>query len=151
MNATPSIRPASVAEVDALLPLIAEYQRFYGADPDDARNRGFFGRFVAPSDAGVLLGAWNGDEAVGFSCVYWTYSSVSAADVALLNDLLVSSTNRSQGVGEMLINAAADAARARGCARLEWRTAPDNARAQRLYDRLGATKGEWLEYTMALS
>ena len=150
MAPDPIVRPATVADLDALLPLIAEYQRFYGADPDDGRNREFFRRFLVPSDDGVLLGAWDGDVAVGFACVYWTYSSVSAADVALLNDLLVSSTNRSQGVGERLVLAVAEAAREHGCVRLEWRTAPDNERAQRLYDRLDTAKSEWLEYSITL-
>ena len=35
------------------------YQRFYEVDEiDDERNRAFFGRFLAPSDDGMLLGAW---------------------------------------------------------------------------------------------
>jgi GNAT superfamily N-acetyltransferase len=150
MTTALTIRPATAEDLDALLPLIAEYQRFYGARPDAASNRAFFARFLAPSDAGVLLGAWEASEPTGFTCLYWTSSSVSAVDVALMNDLLVSPTHRSRGVGEQLIAAAADAARSRGCVRLEWRTAPDNARAQRLYDRLDATRSEWLQYSIRL-
>jgi ribosomal protein S18 acetylase RimI-like enzyme len=146
-----TVRPATSADLDDLLPLFAEYQRCYGADPVDARNRAFFARFLAPSDAGLLLGAWDdGGAAVGFACVYWTHSSVSAVDVAQLNDLLVRATSRSRGVGQRLIEAAAQAAAERGHPRLVWQTAPDNERAQRLYDRLPATKSLWLEYALPL-
>jgi RimJ/RimL family protein N-acetyltransferase len=29
-----------------------------------------------------------------------------------------------------------------------WQTAKDNARAQRLYERLGATRTEWIDYSL---
>ena len=31
---------------------------------------------------------------------------------------------------------------------LAWQTARDNARAQRVYDRVGATRSEWLDYSL---
>jgi GNAT superfamily N-acetyltransferase len=144
------VHAATSAELEHLLPLVAEYQRFYGAVPDDARNRAFFGRFLDPSEAGLLLGAWDGAAAVGFACLYWTYSSVSAVEVALLNDLLVAGGSRSRGVGRALLDAAARHASARGCRRLVWQTAPDNERARRLYDQLPATTTSWLEYSLPL-
>ncbi len=50
--------------MDALLPLIAAYQRFYEVEEiDDERNRAFFSRFIAPSDDGMLLGAWRDERA----------------------------------------------------------------------------------------
>ena len=45
----------------------------------------------------------------------------------------------------------AEAGRARGCAQLEWQTAPDNHTAQRLYDSTGATKSPWLTYELPLT
>ena len=42
------------ADFDALLALVADYQRFYaGTARDDAHNAAFFGRFVAPSERGM--------------------------------------------------------------------------------------------------
>ncbi len=41
-----------------------------------------------------------------------------------------------------------DAARDHGAARLVWQTAPDNHRAQRLYDRTGAARSTWLTYEL---
>src|SRR5947208_9666856 len=117
------VRPLRAEELDAALPLIAGYQRFYEAEPDDERNRRFFARFLEPSEDGLVLGAWVGDELVGFACLYWTFSSTRAAEVALMNDLFVAEGTRGKGVGLALIDAAAEASRARGMAHLEWLTA----------------------------
>jgi GNAT superfamily N-acetyltransferase len=146
-----TVRPLRPDELEQALPLIAGYQRFYLAEPDDERNRGFFRRFCAPSDEGLLLGAWDGDALVGFATIYWTHSSTVAADIALMNDLFVLPEQRGTGVGRALIDACAAAAKDRGCEHLEWYTALDNAVAQRLYDRTGAERSGWYAYELPLS
>ena len=146
-----TVSPALDEDLPALLPLFAGYQRFYGAEPDDARNRSFFARFAAPSEDGVLLAARGEDGApLGFATVYWTFSSTSAREAALMNDLFVVEQARGSGVGRALIDAAARASRERGLGVLSWMTAPDNTTAQRLYDATGATSSPWLEYELEL-
>ena len=136
--------------LEAVLPLIAAYQRFYGvAAPDDARNREFFSRFC-DGEAGIQLQAREGDDVVGFATVYWTQDSIAAEDVAVLYDLFVDAGSRGLGVGRALIEAAAAAARERGLSTLAWTTATDNHTAQRLYDGLGAERSSWLEYELRL-
>ena len=147
-----SISAALDEDLVALLPLLAGYQLHYGAEPDDVRNRAFFARFVAPSDDGLLLAAWDvhTDEPVGFATLFWTFSSVRAREVALMNDLFVVEDARGRGVGRALVDAAREATRRRGLHVLSWMTSPDNATAQRLYDRLGATRSSWLEYALEI-
>jgi len=141
------VSPATEAELDALLPLFAGYQRFYENDaPDDERNRAFFARFLHPSDLGLLLVARDGDAVVGFANLYWTHSSVSAEDRALMNDLFVAETARSGGVGRALIETSRKAARERGLRRMTWATALDNRTAQALYEKTGAERSAWFEY-----
>ena len=72
------VRPIRSEEMDELLPLIAGYQRFYRAEPDEERNRTFFSRFIDPSEDGLLLGAWVNGEVVGFATLYWSHSSARA-------------------------------------------------------------------------
>jgi GNAT superfamily N-acetyltransferase len=137
--------------MDDLLPLIAAYQRFYEAEEiDDERNRAFFSRFIAPSDDGMLLGAWRDGELLGYACLYWSFTSTVPAETVLMNDLYVAPETRGQGVGRALIEASAAVARKRGAQRLEWMTAPDNETAQRLYDSTGAERSEWVEYELGL-
>jgi ribosomal protein S18 acetylase RimI-like enzyme len=143
------IRIAPVAEVEfeQVLPLIAEYQIFYKAEPDQDRNRSYFRRFLGPSEHGTLLGAWDGNEMVGFTCLYFTGSSISAKDVVLLSDLLVRNSHRGRRIGAALIQAALGVARERGAAHVEWLTAIDNRRAQRLYESIdGVERTAWFGY-----
>jgi GNAT superfamily N-acetyltransferase len=143
------ISPVTTDELPAILPLIAQYQVFYEAEPDERRNRAYFAGFLAPSERGLLLAAWDGDVPVGFTCLYFTGSSTQARDVVLLSDLLVVPSHRGRRVGAALIDAAFDVARARGAAHVEWLTAIDNRRAQRLYERIpGAERSAWFGYEM---
>jgi ribosomal protein S18 acetylase RimI-like enzyme len=101
----------------------------------------------------MLIGAY--DEAAaapaGYACLYWTYSSVSATDVVLMNDLYVRPEQRGAGVGEALIAATVEIAGERGASHVRWYTEPDNHRAQRLYDRTGAQRSSWLEYEIEIA
>jgi GNAT superfamily N-acetyltransferase len=144
------VRPIRLQEMEELLPLVAGYQRFYGAEPDVDRNRRFFSRFLHPSDEGLLLGAWVDGDLGGFVTLYWFFSSTKAADSVMMNDLFVREDVRGAGIGRALIQSALDEARRRGAAHLEWFTAPDNLTAQRLYDSVpGASRSTWLAYEIA--
>ena len=46
---------------------------------------------------------------------------------------------------------AADEARRHGALSLGWQTAKDNARAQKVYERVGAERSEWLDYSLELA
>jgi GNAT superfamily N-acetyltransferase len=137
-------------EFETLLPLIAAYQRFYEVDDVDAdRNRFFFRRFLAPSEDGLLLAARDESGVIlGYTCLYWHFSSLQALETVLMNDLFVAPEARGRGVGRALIEAAAEVARERGAAWVEWSTAPDNHTAQRLYDSLTEEKSTWLSYEL---
>lgn len=151
MDAPVRVEPVTEAQLGTLLPLIAAYQRFYGVDEiDEERNRAFFARFLAPSEDGMLLGAWRGDELVGYACLYWHFTSLVPAETVLMNDLYVVESSRGEGVGRALIEASAAAGRERGAHHMEWATEPDNEAAQRLYDSTGAERSEWIEYDLPL-
>jgi GNAT superfamily N-acetyltransferase len=143
------IAPIAASEYGELLPLIAAYQRFYGVEEiDEERNDRFFRRFIAPSDAGLLLGARSAGGLVGYACLYWHYSSTKARETVLMNDLFVAPEARGGGVGRALIEASLEVARERGAASLEWQTAPDNRTAQRFYDATGAGRSTWISYEL---
>ena len=149
----PELRVEPIAEdqFETLLPMIAAYQRFYEVEEiDEERNRAFFSRFLAPSEDGVLLGAWHHGEMVGYTCLYWSFTSLVPAETVLLNDLFVDPDARGEGVGRALIEASAAVGRERRAQRLEWMTQTTNKTAQRLYDKTGAERNEWIEYELLL-
>lgn len=144
------IEPATRDNFDDLLDLIAGYQEFYRVtNIDRDRNRKFFSRFLSSRDEGRQFIAYLGDRPVGFTTLYFPYSSTRAAAFALMNDLYVNSAARGQGVGKALIEKASQVAAESGYESLSWMTAQDNATAQRLYDRFEVGKSAWFEYSLA--
>jgi GNAT superfamily N-acetyltransferase len=150
MAAGVEVSPVREEEFETLLPLISAYQGFYEVeDIETDRNRFFFRRFLAPSEDGLLLAARDESGVIlGYACLYWFFSSLQAVETVLMNDLFVAPEARGRGVGRALIEAAAEVARDRGAAWVEWSTAPDNHTAQRLYDALTDDKSTWLSYEL---
>ena len=68
-----------------------------------------------------------------------------------MNDLFVAERARGGGFADLLVLECVDQCRRRGARALEWETALDNARAQAVYDRLGATRERWLSYSIEIS
>lgn len=149
------MRIAAVGEDDLadLLPFMRGYCAFYGTAPgDDALERLARACLADPVATGTQLLARDGDgTAIGFATVFWTWSSTRAAPIALMNDLYVAPEGRGSGVGRALIDACAALAAERGVTWLEWETAPDNHRAQRVYDATPADRSEWVAYDWDLA
>ena len=103
------IEPISPEQMQTLLPMIGAYQRFYEVEEiDEERNRAFFSRFLAPSEDGMLLGAWRTEQLVGYACLYWHFTSLVPAETVLMNDLYVAEGRRGAGIGRALIEAGAE-------------------------------------------
>ncbi len=133
-----------------LLPLVRGYLDFYGSAPSDAAVLALSRALLAdPEREGVqLIGRDGAGAPAGFATVYWSWSTTRAARVAIMNDLFVAPAARGGGLAEALIAACRARARERGAATLEWQTAPDNVRAQAVYDRVGATRSQWVDYSL---
>jgi GNAT superfamily N-acetyltransferase len=76
-------------------------------------------------------------------------SSFRARPMLFLEDLAVSETVRSRGVGAALMSALAREGVARGALRMEWAVLDWNVDAMRFYRRLGAgPRQDWVQYTL---
>jgi GNAT superfamily N-acetyltransferase len=142
------------ADLPELLPLLRGYCDFYEVDPSDEALLALSRELIAsPQLDGVqLIARDEGGRAVGFATVFWTWSTLSASRIAVMNDLFVSSDARGGGAADALIAACAERARERGATSLEWQTARDNARARRVYDRIGGRADDrWVDYSLPLS
>jgi GNAT superfamily N-acetyltransferase len=128
------------------------YCEFYGASPPDDGLLEMARSLIACPDADglLLVSEGNGGEVVGFAAVGWKWSSLRAARVAVLEDLFVDPGARGAGRADALIAACAERTRELGAPALLWQTAHDNHRAQKVYDRSGATSASWLEYELEL-
>jgi GNAT superfamily N-acetyltransferase len=147
---------ATVTEADLpeLLPLMRGYCDFYEVDPPDDALLAMARTLIAdPEHEGVQLIARDEDgTAVGFATIFWTWSTLSASRLGVMNDLFVSERARGGGVADALIAACAERCRERGATSLEWQTAHTNERARAVYERVGATRdGRWLDYSLAVA
>jgi GNAT superfamily N-acetyltransferase len=133
-----------------LLPLMRAYCDFYEVDPPDDALLAMSRALIAdPEREGVQLVARDGSgAAVGFATVFWSWSTLSAARIGVMNDLYVSEAARGQGVAEALIEVCAERCRRLRAKSLGWQTAKDNRRAQAVYERIGAKRSEWVDYSL---
>jgi GNAT superfamily N-acetyltransferase len=108
------------------------------------RERGTdgFRHAVDNPDADVLI-ALDGGRVVGIATVYKDYLSIRDGWRCWLQDLVVTSASRSQGVGSRLLAAAADWARERECTHLDLASGLARADAHRFYEREGMIKGSY--------
>jgi GNAT superfamily N-acetyltransferase len=131
-----------------LLPLVRGYCDFYEVAPSDDQLLALSRALIAdPEREGVQLLARDDDgRAVGFATVYWSWATTSAARIGVMNDLFVAAEARGTGAADALIEACRAECAARGARKLTWQTALDNERAQKVYERVGATREQWLDY-----
>jgi GNAT superfamily N-acetyltransferase len=152
----PAVAVVGEDDLADLLPLMRAYCDFYAVAPADDALLALSRALIAePDREGVqLVARAPGGAAVGFATVFWTWSTTRAARIAVMNDLFVAPHARGAGagrVGEALIAACAERARAHGAVSLAWQTALDNERAQALYDRIGAERSQWLDYDLPVA
>jgi GNAT superfamily N-acetyltransferase len=143
-----SIKRVETSDLDQLLVLMRAYCDFYEVSPTDGDLLALAQALIDdPEHEGVQLIARDPDGRVaGFATVFWTWSTTDACRIGVMNDLFVAEAARGQGMAEQLIEACRAECTRRSARRLTWQTAPDNLRAQAVYDRVGGTREQWIDY-----
>ena len=148
---TVSVRVAVSQDLEQLAPLFYGYRQFYGKPSVLELARRFLSDRLSKQDSLVLIAEEPGTDAVGFVQLYPSFSSVNAARIYILNDLFVAANARRRGTGALLLQSAAEHARASGAVRLKLSTQITNLSAQRLYTALGWKRDEdFYEYGLSL-
>ena len=142
-----NIRQATIADLDALVPLFDGYRQFYKQPSNPEAARAFLADRFHHQQSVIFLAEAEG-KALGFTQLYPTFSSISMARSIILNDLFVAPEARGLGVGKALLQTARDHAASNGIARLSLSTSHDNKAAQALYEQQGWACG-FLTYTIA--
>ncbi len=145
------ITTVTEADLPELLLLMRGYCDFYEVDPSDDTLLAMSRTLIDdPELEGMqLIARDDGGRAVGFATIFWTWSTLSASRLGVMNDLFVVPDGRGGGHADALIAACVEHCRARGATELAWQTAHTNLRAQAVYERVGATRDErWLDYSL---
>ena len=137
-------------DLDELLPLLRGYCDFYEVSPSDEALLAVSRALIAdPEREGLqLIAREPGGKAVGFATLYWTWQTLNAARLGVMNDLFVTSDARGSGLADRLIAACRERSAEHGAGELAWQTAKDNHRAQAVYERVGGHRSEWLDYSL---
>lgn len=120
-----------------LLDMEVHYEGDAAIDLDTARRRAAVA--LGEQHSALILLALD-PEAVGFVSIYPTFPGKDLEMAWYLKELYVASWSRGRGTGERLMRRVAEEVIARGGERIDFTTDIQNDGAQRLYDRLGATR-----------
>ena len=153
MTGAPAIAVAGEDDLPDLLALMRAYCDFYEVAPEDEALLAMSRALISdPEREGVqLIARGPAGDALGFATVFWTWSTTRAARIGVMNDLYVAPAARGTGIADALIRGCAEESRQHGAHSLDWETAKDNERAQRVYDRIGATRSEWVDYSLPVT
>ncbi len=145
------IRRATIDDLDRLLPLVRGYREFYKQVHNAAGEREFMRRHLHADTSIVFLALSDTGEAIGFTQLFETFSTVHLSSTLILEDLFVSPDARSAGIASALLDAAISYARDGDASGMFLETAMDNTTAQRVYERNGwAREARFYKYNAPL-
>jgi GNAT superfamily N-acetyltransferase len=151
MNAF-NVRAAGQDDVEQLCQLLAQLfaqEAEFSPDPE-LQAKGLL-LILKRQDVGRILLAESGGQIIGMINLLYTVSTALGGRVALLEDMVVDRSFRGLGVGEKLLNAGLDQARADGCLRVTLLTDQDNEQAHSFYERNGFVRSPMIPFRRLLS
>jgi GNAT superfamily N-acetyltransferase len=136
----PVVRRATAADAADVARLLHDFNtEFDTPTPGPQVLEERIGRLLASGEAAVLLA---GDGPDGLAQLHFRTYVFEEQPIALLEELYVAPARRGQGLGRALLEAAMDAARARGAGTMELNTSEDDTDAIALYERNGFSDRE---------
>ncbi len=131
-----NIRKANSKDLAQLSLLFDGYRQFYQQQENLTGATDFIQQRLQAQDSTIFV-AEEGEQLLGFTQLYPSYSSVSMQRLWILNDLFVAKEARKKGVADRLRSQAKTFAEETGSKGLILETDLDNIPAQNLYNRLG--------------
>jgi ribosomal protein S18 acetylase RimI-like enzyme len=143
-------RLARLGDERSLLAQMAEYYQYDGLTFDAQRAQAALGMLLADSRLGELWAIEQGVQMIGYFALTWGFSLESGGRDAFLDELYLREPYRGQGIGTRAVQHGIHRCRELGITAVRVEAAQRNARAQRLYRRLGFSDHERHLMTLAL-
>ncbi|MFN0121235.1 MAG: N-acetyltransferase family protein [Blastocatellia bacterium] len=145
------VRQAVTEDLELTVPLFDAYRQFYRRPSDIGLARAFLQERLRNHESVIFIVVNESGEALGFTQLFPSFSSASAARILILNDLYVAPAARRTGVGTGLLRAAAEYGKTVGAVRLTLSTEVTNTSAQVLYEAEGwRRQTDFYVYNLAL-
>lgn len=132
-----TIIQATLDHLDELVPLFEAYRIWYKKPSKELKTRQFLTERILKRESIIFLIYTEGGQAVGFTQLYPTFSSIRLGRLWLLNDLFVSPEARGKGYSIALIEHVKDMARKTGAVGVVLQTDITNEIGNQLYPRTG--------------
>jgi ribosomal protein S18 acetylase RimI-like enzyme len=144
-----TVRHARPEDLEPMVQLVQAHVRdYYGRPaPSAERVRALLGTLLYEKE-GIVLVAERGGALAGFAILYFTFSTEHADKIAVLNDIHVVEELRRTGAGSVLFDACRAYAKENGFAYLTWQVTKENTQAQGFFERMGATRQDWVSYSI---
>ena len=130
--------PATVKDLQQMVELLGvlftDEAEFH---PDADKQKRAIEAILANPTIGRLFVAREGKRVVAMASLLYTVSTAEGGKAAWFEDLVVHPDERKRGIGEALLKAVVDHARADGVLRITLLTDMQNERAQAMYRRVG--------------
>lgn len=145
-----TVREAALHDFSQLKALMVAYiVDFYQfRQPEDDKLDGLIHHLLEHKDGIQFVAETEEGTLTGFATLYFTFSTLRAAKVAVMNDLYVVEAERGSGAAAKLYAACKGYAARNGYGNLSWVTAKDNLRAQAFYDKMGGERCDWITYSV---
>ncbi|KXJ55016.1 MAG: GCN5 family acetyltransferase [Thalassospira sp. Nap_22] len=145
------IRPVQPGDLDALINLIADHAAYERATVDRENLRSALPKHIFGDAAWTLiLVADRAGDLIGYLSAAREFSTWNAADYLYMDCLYLAPTCRGDGIGGMLMKAAARYAADHDLGWMEWQTPDWNTGAIRFYERLGAVAKSKFRFSVAV-
>lgn len=131
------VEKAEPKDVADIAPLFDAYRQFYDQPADTAKAQAYLTARLSNQDCVVYIARDDSGSAIGFTQLYPTFCSVSAAHVWILYDLFVAPEARRKGAARKLLAAGRAHAESTGAAWIKLETNVDNIPGQTLYESDG--------------
>ena len=139
---------SDISELVELLSSLFEQEAEF--EPNSEIQSKALSKIILDPKIGIILIAKDDDKILGMVNLLFTESTALGCKVALLEDMVVLSSSRGEGIGSQLIDYAISEAKKAGCKRITLLTDIENTKAQSFYQKKGFVKSKMTPYRLLL-
>ncbi|MBU3540448.1 GNAT family N-acetyltransferase [Polynucleobacter sp. UB-Tiil-W10] len=119
-------------------------------EPNSEAQSSALSKIISDPKIGIVLIAKDNEKIFGMVNLLFTESTALGSTVAIIEDMIVLSAFRGEGIGSQLIDYAISEAKNVGCKRITLLTDIDNPQAQSFYQKKGFMKSKMTPYRLLL-
>jgi GNAT superfamily N-acetyltransferase len=139
---------SDIPELISLLKTLFEQEAEF--EPNSETQRKGLSKIILDPKIGIVLVARDDEKILGMINLLFTESTALGAKVAILEDMVVLSKSRGEGIGSQLVDYAIGEAKKEGCKRITLLTDIENTKAQSFYQKKGFVKSKMTPYRLLL-